>query len=1706
MRSIGKTARRALVRVGAVLLAILVVAVILVTFLVTTNAGLRVGVDLGLRFYNGRIPGEITVDDVEGRLLDGFTLRGVMLRDRQGRALITADAVAVDWSVWPLLRGNVIVQELLLERPHVYLTDHEGEPSDFADLAPISAPAPDDPHALPGPDLPIGLDIYLVVRDAAVLRGGEAPIVTGGDIDARVQAAGRVAAVEIHGARARVFDRLEIAGLRLGARWSAPVAEIVDLRARTDGAEVTIPAARLDVLDLRGDLEVRAAAMVGALAPYLSRETVAKLSGLGSRVDLSLVARNDPAAARGELRVGMGPGLSLTLTGAGDWGERPTFDLALASAVDLTTLTDGAVGRVSPGLELRARVPGDRPLPSPSAAPAPTPEFALTGALRCPDCEFVGGFSGELTGAVDPARGGLSLQTDLRAAGLAAAVDLRAVGKALRDVELALAIPDLARPAALARAFAPKIPAVEGSLSARAVCSGPDLRCGGVVELGRVAVTPEPQPGAKPQTFAAGSLRLDLYAHKDMLSGTAAVAFRDLQVAGQTIAGGDLTVHAGALASGARGHPPLPALAGLPPLRAELRAAAWRSARAVGDRALLDVGVVSDEALSVDLRQLDARYDRFAVALMGPARAALRDRSVRVDDLRLDLGRGRLRLDGRVDLDGASDARLEIDALSLAMLRPFVRDLRPAGTLGAVVRLRGPSSAPEVHADVAVRGAAVRGSKLGDLDLDLDLKDGRAGAQLAVAGPLARRLDLNAGLPVAVDLSESTWSLAPGRADVDLRVAALRLDRLGKWIPKARLAGRLDGYLRVAPGQDPTLEGPRIASEWHGEKLAVAGVPIGDLDVDLYHRGEWLRGTVDVHRGDARVKLDAQVPLIVDLGRGRFAWERARDHRALLTVTGLDLARQLEAIAPQHDVAGKIGLRVDVTGPASAPEVDAELKMSRVVYKRVSFGSGTLKAFMRRGATELELAGGGGHVGRYQIHALAPFSAGVDGVRWRPEAWHAADVEVREVDLSALQELAGVVASGRLNARLSASGDAHAPRITAKVATRGVTYQGEDVGWLDVDAALVDHELRVTGSGHFGRRTRLRADGRVPLALDLADGKLEWRPTGPTRVEFDLVDIDRSALTPLSTIPREALIDLDLHARALVDAKSARAQASLSGAIGSKALGGTPVALNFDIFDDKQRVKFLLGSHGRKNRLRLIAEAAAKIPALRRGEGDIKAAPLKGELLADEVDLRYLGSLLPPQVFDAIGFLDADFDIGGVLGKPDVHGSAYLRHGGVTVVPLQQRLRDIDARIDADGPKIKLEHLTATSGEGTLRASGDVEFVAKGELRSAADLRLRKFPIVRPGLPQMIVDTRVQARVEQGPDKLGVAVTVGGTEVWVTDLTTRAPKPIPVNERVTIVTGPLPELQAALGSQPAAVSSEAEAVHKGEAAAQVDVTRGPEQRNLDLSVVIKEPVHIQGPTMDMRWGGKIAVRQRGEKPEVTGAITSDRGRFELLGSAFRIDRGRVFLPKDSGEIDPYIDIVAVTNKEVESSGSDDIEVTATIRGRVSRPELKLSSDRGLTEAQIFSLLVTGTVDSNESDPGKTQASAVGLLANFSNPTISRFADQKLGIDRVKLGFASDGKDPQETARLQPVLTIGKYVTKKIYAETTYHHNAPARQNRIEGRVEYMFRPSWSLESSYGDAAVGGVDLFWRRSFGRGGALSRADTPSASQSNAASPKP
>src|SRR5690606_30359472 len=198
---------------------------------------------------------------------------------------------------------------------------------------------------------------------------------------------------------------------------------------------------------------------------------------------------------------------------------------------------------------------------------------------------------------------------------------------------------------------------------------------------------------------------------------------------------------------------------------------------------------------------------------------------------------------------------------------------------------------------------------------------------------------------------------------------------------------------------------------------------------------------------------------------------------------------------------------------------------------------------------------------------------------------------------------------------------------------------------------------------------------------------------------------------------------------------------------------------------------------------------------------------------------------------------------------------------------------------------------------------------------------------------------------------------------------------------------------------------------------------------LELAVNLRDPLLISGTSIDMAWAGAVELVVDGEQIEVGGEVEARRGRLRLFGNSFDLRRGVVTLP-DDGSLDPYLDLEAV-------SVLAEAEVTVTVRGRLSRPALEFSSNPALTEYQILTLLVTGSTEIGEGD-GDVAAKAASLLAAVSNPQLQTQLNQRLGLDRVSIGFG-------ETID-QPILTVGKRFHRDVYVETEYHHNAPEDQN------------------------------------------------------------
>jgi autotransporter translocation and assembly factor TamB len=367
------------------------------------------------------------------------------------------------------------------------------------------------------------------------------------------------------------------------------------------------------------------------------------------------------------------------------------------------------------------------------------------------------------------------------------------------------------------------------------------------------------------------------------------------------------------------------------------------------------------------------------------------------------------------------------------------------------------------------------------------------------------------------------------------------------------------------------------------------------------------------------------------------------------------------------------------------------------------------------------------------------------------------------------------------------------------------------------------------------------------------------------------------------------------------------------------------------------------------------------------------------------------------------------------------------------------------------GGNIHLAQLRVVSGGGGLTAQGWLK-LARGDTRGRLRVTAKDWPVVKPGLPVMKLDANVRADLDARGTVTDIDVVVRDSFLDVLGTNVEAPAKIAFAEDVVFVD---------VAGKRATAADQA-----------VDRANAKEPLlppNFRLSLQLENAALVRGPQVDMSWDGAIELARTGDAPiRSSGALEAEHGRVAVLGNDFRIESGRITLPPE-GDLDPYIDLTAQTE-------TPEALVTMTVRGRASRPELRLSSDPAMPESQVFALLLTGRTDSAEGVDESYEAKAASLLAAFQNPALQRALQDRVGIDRVGVGFG-------ETVE-QPIFTLGKRVTRNVYVETSYHHNAPREDNEVEVRLEYMFKPpSWSVDTYFGDAAEGGIGVWWRRRFG-----------------------
>jgi translocation and assembly module TamB len=229
-------------------------------------------------------------------------------------------------------------------------------------------------------------------------------------------------------------------------------------------------------------------------------------------------------------------------------------------------------------------------------------------------------------------------------------------------------------------------------------------------------------------------------------------------------------------------------------------------------------------------------------------------------------------------------------------------------------------------------------------------------------------------------------------------------------------------------------------------------------------------------------------------------------------------------------------------------------------------------------------------------------------------------------------------------------------------------------------------------------------------------------------------------------------------------------------------------------------------------------------------------------------------------------------------------------------------------------------------------------------------------------------------------------------------------------------------------------------------------------------------------TQDLQVEANLTLRGSPSNPALLGRITILQGQVVFYGTKFNINQGSIsfFNPL---RIDPIIDV----DLETKANG---IEVTLTVSGPLTHPNLTPHSDPPLQFSEIVALLATG--EAPNSDPtllaqqsvapqSWQQMGASALLGQAIASPVTGRLQRFFGVSRVRIDPTLPGIENNPQARV----TLEQQVTSAI--TFTYITNVTTSNPQVV-RVEWAFSKQWSVVALREENGVFGIDFYLKKRF------------------------
>lgn len=404
----------------------------------------------------------------------------------------------------------------------------------------------------------------------------------------------------------------------------------------------------------------------------------------------------------------------------------------------------------------------------------------------------------------------------------------------------------------------------------------------------------------------------------------------------------------------------------------------------------------------------------------------------------------------------------------------------------------------------------------------------------------------------------------------------------------------------------------------------------------------------------------------------------------------------------------------------------------------------------------------------------------------------------------------------------------------------------------------------------------------------------------------------------------------------------------------------------------------------------LSATASGRMPL----SGSDGALRVKGE-----VPLALGTLMLADRGTQFSGTLAVDALVRGSLTQPSYAGTL-VTNGAQIVDPLSNlRLEKIAARASLDGQSLKLESLDArVATGGRISGSGTLGLDPATGLPADFTIGLHS---ARYADGTLFVTTAsgtltVKGALMRDP-LIGGRVQLEKTEISIPDLGGGAAEALKV-KNVGTPRAVAETLSRVAADQPADKGTGRQSVVR-----------------LDISVSAPNQIFVRGRGVDAELGGSVRLTGPVTAIRPVGAFNLIRGRLNILNQRIGFTSGRVTLV---GDLNPYVSLAASTQV-------DDTQITISVTGSVSNPDIVLSSSPALPQDEILSLLVfkRGLNTLSPLQLAQLAAAAADLAGGGSNNSLLEGLRQATGLDDLEVVTDQSGN---------AAVKAGRYLQDNVY--------------------------------------------------------------------------